>query len=502
MSAAQPEPSKVVPLAPAGSARKLLGNAGIYAVGTLALQGLSAAFTPLLALLLVPAELGLWSLSTSLFNGLSLFYTLGLQGAITRYYYDHEHQPFEQRRFQATISTFLFGWASLASLLLLVIGPWLLGKSASELHFQPYGVLIIAMCFLSVASLVPKALWQAQERPKAFVGVELVASTINIAGSLLLVSLTSIGVLGLFWGRLLSLAVVAVTCLHYSARSFGLALHGPSLRSALLFSLPLVPHLLAHWVLAMADRVLIERALGLAQVGVYAIAYSFIEMVNLVATSVNRAWVPQFTRAYADPEQRPFVARSITVFVLASLGTAAALLVLSPTLVRLLYNQKYEAAAPIAPILAGAGVFQALYYIYVAGLFYYKKNRLVPVITVSGGALNIALNLWLLPRFGIAGAAWATLAGYLALALGMRWACRLHTRLPFETGRLAKLVAVALGFCVLGLLVDARLPLALELVVKLALLGAAFYALVRTGFFAPEELARLRAVLRLPARGA
>jgi O-antigen/teichoic acid export membrane protein len=318
-------------------------------------------------------------------------------------------------------------------------------------------------------------------------------------GSLLLVSLTSLGVLGLFWGRLLSLAMVGFVCFYYSARSFGVAMHGPSLRSALLFSLPLVPHLLAHWVLAMADRVLIERQLGLSALGVYAVAYAFIEVVNLVATSMNRAWVPQFTRAYADPEQRPFVARSITLFVLASVGTAAVLSVFAPSLVRLLYDHKYEAAAPIAPILATAGAFQGLYYVYVAGLFYYKQNRLVPFVTVIGGALNIALNLWLLPRLGIAGAAWATLAGYVTLALGMRWACRRHTLLPFETKRIGKLVAVAVAFGLIGLALDGRTPLALELSIKLVLLGGAFYALVKSGFFTPDELARLRRILRLPA---
>ncbi len=500
MSSASPEPSPAVQSPPLGSARRLFGNAGIYAVGTVAMQGLSAIFTPLLALLLLPAQLGVWSLAGSIFNGLSLLYTLGLQGAITRYYYDHEHQAFEQRRFQATVSTFLLSWSLVASALLVAFGPRLFTRVSGGLPFYPYGVMVVAMCLLSVASLVPKALWQAQEKPQVFVGVELAASAINLVGSLALVALTSIGVLGLFWGRLLSLAIVAVACYAYAARNFGVAMHGRSLREALLFSLPLVPHLLAHWVLAMADRILIERKLGLAQVGVYATAYGIIEWVNLVAMSVNRAWVPQFTRAYADPNQRSFVGRSITLFVLACVAASAGLFVLAPTLIRLFFTEKYQAAAPITPILAAAGAFQGLYYIYVAGLFYYKRNRLVPVITVLGGALNIGLNLLLLPRLGIAGAAWATLGGYLALALGMRWACRLTTRLPFETGRIAKLVAVALGFCAIGLVLDGRVHPALELVLKLALLGSAFYALVKTGFFEPDEVEKLRRMLRLRRR--
>ncbi|HEV8245016.1 MAG TPA: oligosaccharide flippase family protein, partial [Polyangiaceae bacterium] len=337
-------PSNDVPLVRAGSVSRLFGHAGIYALGTLALSALSALFTPILTVLLVPAALGVWSLGMSVFNGLSQIYTLALHGAVTRYYYHHEHDALAQRRFQATVSTFILLWSLGLSSVLLVFGPGLLRAGLSSLPFYPYGLLVVGMCLLSVFSVVPKAVWQAEERPKALVGVELAASAISLVGSLVLVAFTSIGVLGLFWGRLLSLVLIAAPCLVYAARRFGFALHGPSLKSALFFSLPLVPHLLAHWVLAMSDRILIERMLGIAAVGIYASAYAFIETVNTVAQSLNRAWVPQFTRAYADETQRPFVARSIRYFMLAIVTASACLFVLSPTLIRLLFSAKYQGA--------------------------------------------------------------------------------------------------------------------------------------------------------------
>ena len=85
------------------------------------------------------------------------------------------------------------------------------------------------------------------------------------------------------------------------------------------------------------------------------------------------------------------------------------------TLITGFFEERYGAAAEIAPILALGGLFQGIYYIYVAGLFYFKKNMLIPVITIVSGTVNVILNLLWIPDYGLAGAAWATVIGYVIL---------------------------------------------------------------------------------------
>src|SRR5690606_22215790 len=256
----------------------------------------------------------------------------------------------------------------------------------------------------------------------------------------------------------------AIPFVIYMVRHVELAWNWDDLRSALRFSLPLVPHLAAHWVLGMSDRVLIERhyaqleaqleasgvlevdfdvaagaSLSLAAVGIYGVAYEFLKAVNLVSVSMNQAWVPQFTRAHDRPEQRGFVARSITYFILAVGSMSTAVIVLGPPLTRLVLEDKYEFVAELIPILAFGGLFQGLYYVFVAVLFYYKSNRLLPVITVISGLVNVVLNLLWLPSYGLVGACWATVVGYMVLMLGMWWAARRHPMPDFETTRLTKI---------------------------------------------------------------
>jgi O-antigen/teichoic acid export membrane protein len=342
---------------------------------------------------------------------------------------------------------------------------------------------------LSVLSVIPQATWAASESAKKFVAVNMLASFVNVIGALLLIALARIGVLGLFWAKVISLVIVAVPYLRYLVRRVGIAFSWSDLAGAFAFSMPLVPHLVAHWVLHMADRYLIGRQLGLAAVGIYASAYAFTEAVNTVAVSANRAWTPGFTRAYGKPEERHFVARSITYLLVGVGGAATVLTVISSSVVRTFYSQRYAEAADLAPILAVAGLFQAIYYVYAAGLFYHRKNLMMPFVTVGAAVVNIGVNLLLIPELGLRGAALATLAAYLALTLGVRWACRRVTRLPFETGRIAKAFGVLVPVTGLGLACDLLPGLGLGWALKLALILITPLLLHALRFFQPEEIA-------------
>lgn len=486
-----------------GSGRERIGrlfkNTGIYAIGEAGLSLLSALLTPILTAFLLPAELGVWALASSLLIGFMVFCNPGMHGAITRFYYDHEHDVAQRQRFQGTVSTFLLIWSLGLCVIATLCGPAVFAALFDDLPFWPYGALVVWMAFLSVLGVVPKATWAAAERSATFVGVNLLGSAVFVFGSIWLVAFTGLGVLGLFYGRMASLLVLAVPFVIYGVRHTKPAWNWTDLRAALAFSLPLVPHLLAHWALSMADRFMIESHyaarqaagiapefqytgddLSLAAVGIYGLAYDFMNVINLVAVAMNRAWVPQFTRAHGRPEEREFVGRSITYFILAIASMSAAMAVLAPSVVRLL-DPKYAFAAEIVQILPLAGLFQGLYYVYVAVLFYYKENRLVPVITIASATLNIVLNWLWLPKFGLIGAVWATVAAYGLLIIGFRWAARRHPMPLFERGPLAK-IGVVLGIMAgVGIAMDGQLPLAWEIVAKLGLLGLGALVLWRLG---------------------
>ena len=106
-------------------------------------------------------------------------------------------------------------------------------------------------------------------------------------------------------------------------------------------------------------------------------------------------------------------------------------------------------------------------------------------MTGAGAAVNVALNLILIPTYGMMGAAIATVAAYTTMAVGMAWWSQRIYPVPYQWRRVATATFGAVALAILGKLLDVGLPaaIALTLVYPLVLLAL--------GFANPDERRRL-----------
>ena len=77
-------------------------------------------------------------------------------------------------------------------------------------------------------------------------------------------------------------------------------------------------------------------------------------------------------------------------------------------IVGLLFGGRYAAAAQPLQILAAGSVFVFVTWILHAAAISTNLDRRLLLTTAIGLAANVALNIVLIPRYGISGAAWAT----------------------------------------------------------------------------------------------
>ena len=115
-----------------------------------------------------------------------------------------------------------------------------------------------------------------------------------------------------------------------------------------------------------------------------------------------------------------------------------------------------------------------------------RRTQLNWVVTGVGAAANIGLNFWLIPRWGMVGAAISTLAAYVVLFFGMT----LYAQRVYPVAYQWRRVATAVGAAV-ALTVAARAA-HLSAVPSLLLVCAYPLALALLGFYLPAERARLR----------
>jgi O-antigen/teichoic acid export membrane protein len=84
---------------------------------------------------------------------------------------------------------------------------------------------------------------------------------------------------------------------------------------------------------------------------------------------------------------------------------------------KFLIGEKYWSGVGIVPIILLGYLFHGIYVNFQAGIYIKEKTKFFPYITFSGAIVNLVINILFIPKYGIWGAAFATLFSYLTMAL-------------------------------------------------------------------------------------
>src|SRR6185312_16770364 len=107
---------------------------------------------------------------------------------------------------------------------------------------------------------------------------------------------------------------------------------------------------------------------------------------------------------------------------------------LAPPYIRATFPTSTFNAIPVVPLLAIGIVLYGCYLIVNIGVTVSRKTRMTPIICTIAAALNIGLNFWFIPEYGIVGAGVTTVIGYAVLLWLGWWNASAATRCA-TTGR-------------------------------------------------------------------
>ena len=150
----------------------------------------------------------------------------------------------------------------------------------------------------------------------------------------------------------------------------------------------------------------------------------------------------------------------------------------------------HESSRVVGP-LAFATVAFAAYIVVAIGVGRATRTQFNWVVTGAAAAVNIALNLLLIPPYGMMGAAIATVAAYSTMFVGMAWWSQRIYPVPYQWRRVATAAAAGIALVAVGKLAGGGLAVAFLLVLAYPL------ALFLLGFYLPAERRAIGARLRL-----
>ena len=179
-------------------------------------------------------------------------------------------------------------------------------------------------------------------------------------------------------------------------------------------SWPLMFSTVAVVIYTRIDRVILKYLMTDSDVGIYDAAVKLCEGWYFIPMIITSSLFPAIVTA-KNMNQKLYESRLQKLYdMLAWIAIliAVPITVFSSDIIRILYGEKFIAAAPVLTIYIWAGVPVFLGVANSQYLIAENFTKISFVRTNVGMVVNILLNLWLIPIWGLIGSAYATLISY------------------------------------------------------------------------------------------
>jgi len=465
----------------AGASAFLFGRGAVYTVARASQLLAALVVTPLVTRQLSTGAYGTLATASRVSQVVAVVVGLGLPAGLVRIYFDGRGHD-RARRLVA--STFLVALAM--ALVVHLTGPWW----SALFRGLPYGAALTAAVWLAVPVCMLEAsqgILRAKDDASGFV---IAAMTASAGGQL--VGLVVVARGGGAAGYLIAVAVVTALAAVLATARAGVFGQRPAawadVDEALRLGGPTVPHLLAMLVILVGDRVVIERLLGLADVGRYELAYQVGSLALVLVTSVNNAWAPMIYGA--AEEDRWQILRVTTASV--DQVTAPMIGVLcfaGPFALRILAPASYDLQGlkAVIAVVAGATIAYVHYLANVHIVFQQRRTVVLAWSTPLAAVVNVVAAMAFVRWWGLVGGAAATVVAYAVLALLTNRTARRCATVPWDVPTALRSFALVGAFVAAGaLLPDIGAPWILARAVgaagALVLFGVALRRVTASGF--------------------
>ncbi len=447
-------------------------------IGLVAITNVLVAFStivmlPILTKKLPITDYGTWSLITVTLVLVPTLVTLGLPAAMIRYLAAAHDKQDIQDTFYSIAAVVLLASAAICALLLLlarqIAAALFYGNLTTALVFS----LDIFLACLNFFLLQYFRTFQQTKRYSAFVFLQAYLNVILIA----LFVFSGYGLPGAVVALLLQQLILFLVMLCGIIVQIGVAApRFRHIREHLAFGVPLVPSSLSSWAVNSSDKFLIGLLLGTAAVGYYSPGYGLGSTISYLYQPLTVLLPAVLSKHYDESNiesVQTIMSYSLKYYVAIAVPSVFALSVLSKSLLLVLSTPEIAANGYfVTPLVAAGMAFIGAYEVLVITLGLHKKTVIAGTIWIICAALNVGLNLVLLPYLGIIGAALTTLLAFmLAFMFTAIYSLR-HIKFNVNAGFFVKSVCAAL---IMGLALFVWNPVGLASVLLAIALGAGVY---------------------------
>lgn len=390
--------------------KKVLENSFFYVFSSLLVRAIGFLLLPVYTLFLSPEDYGITNLVNNFIQVTTFIIAFSLYSAAIRFYVDFKEDKERLKSFYGTIITFIIISGSFFLSFSLIIRYTISTLFFEGINFYPIVfIALVSMTFISLHTMHQSILQGIQQGKKLTI-INLTVFGLTIILKLYFIGILRLGAVGFLLAQLIINVAYFIFMIYDLNKNelFKLTIDFRILRESLKYSIPLMPHNLSTKVASFVSRVFINVSGSLVSVGLYSVAMHFGNLIDVIQTSVNKAFQPWFYEmmSWNDPKSRKdAVDLSYSLLIFYSF-IYMVIGLFSQEVVILMTNEQYLMAWTVIPILIVGFSVKSIYYFFVNIVMYYKQAaRILFLATITGSFVDIILAYFLVSIYGIHGAA-------------------------------------------------------------------------------------------------
>lgn len=377
-------------------------------------QGIDFIVPLIIAKVLTPELFGSFSLfKMMIFLGVAVFIEPIISPFTIESNKEHAERNKSNRTFTSVImyigiSTLLF------SMLFIFFGKYVI--EFTGLSYDEYGLIfILAVLSLSIKTFISN-LFIAQDNKKAHLFTELGFSLIFLTYLIVILLNGSFNLYNIFAGYFISILIILFTLSWFIdyKRLFPLQISKENIKTVFHFGLWSIIGYTASYLINWGDNIVLKYYVSLAEIGIYNLAYQFFKGLIMVSFMIYTFYLPFVSRNINNKEKIfEYIHKKRTDIMILVIVGIVLIEIFIGFFFNLFFGPSYASSIGIIRILLIANLL-AFYLSFTFPIFNAtKKYKITQLFLIIQVALNLLLNILLIPILGIYGAAIATVLAYI-----------------------------------------------------------------------------------------
>lgn len=348
----------------------------------------------------------------------------GIPNAIIRFFPEFDDSENKRNLFASTIFYYGVIFAICGTFL------YLLGLGISNYFFDmrtEYALCFIIMAayqFIKPINIIGYNFLRVNNRTILINALSLITKIISVGAGLMFFLVIIKELYGFFIGTVIAEAIAFCIIFKWFFRKFNLNLKNVSrkiIRNVILFGFPLLLNEVSYLLLSYGDRFIIDWKIGHEALGVYSVGYNLAMYVsNVITFALSYAVVPIYVDLYQKEgrlKTEQFLNRSMHYLLASIIPICFGYIAVSKEMFIVLASNKYHFAASFSGIILIGNTLLGMNNVLNAGLYIKKRSSTILYIMLFSAIINLLLNIVLVPKIGISGAAIATLIACILSAI-------------------------------------------------------------------------------------